>query len=307
MTLCKFCEIDDWTDPGFSRLAAEIMGGEAVQHRKLWEFTQTVRALERFGLLDERAHILSVAAGTERVLYYLANRVRRMVATDIYGQGAFSYREAASSFLEAPENFAPYPYRRENLQALPMDALALSFPDNSFDAVFSLSSIEHFGGLSAAKRCLREMERVLKPGGIVILVTDCSFNNKGLDQVFTPLDMERLISSSDLKPIHPPSWEVSERSKQHCIPIREGNLDALPHINLKLFSSLFTSYAMILQKEGKFKFSDPNQFDEILETAKRLPYNRSGYQVPRLDKLRAVSRICIRKLEGFVERKFFAR
>ena len=27
-----------------------------------------------------------------------------------------------------------------------MDALALEFPDASFDAVFSLSSIEHFGG-----------------------------------------------------------------------------------------------------------------------------------------------------------------
>ena len=48
--------------------------------------------------------------------------------------------------LTDPGTFAPYPYERERLDVRWMDARDLRFPDGSFDAVFSLSSIEHFGG-----------------------------------------------------------------------------------------------------------------------------------------------------------------
>ena len=72
-----------------------------------------------------------------------------------------------------------------------MDALDLRFEDRTFDAVYSLSSIEHFGGLAGATRALDEMARVLKPSGIVALTTECVINDEsGLSrpglEVFTP-------------------------------------------------------------------------------------------------------------------------
>jgi SAM-dependent methyltransferase len=48
-----------------------------------------------------------------------------------------------------------------------MDAQRLAFDDESFDKVFSFHCIEHIPDLGAA---LREMDRVLRPGGSLLLV-----------------------------------------------------------------------------------------------------------------------------------------
>jgi ubiquinone/menaquinone biosynthesis C-methylase UbiE len=48
-----------------------------------------------------------------------------------------------------------------------MNAQALDFPDASFDKIYSFHVIEHLPDLGAA---LAEMNRVLKPGGSVLLV-----------------------------------------------------------------------------------------------------------------------------------------
>ena len=48
--------------------------------------------------------------------------------------------------LTDPASHAPFPYREDRLEVVYADARELPFPDESFDVVFSLSSIEHFGG-----------------------------------------------------------------------------------------------------------------------------------------------------------------
>ena len=48
-----------------------------------------------------------------------------------------------------------------------MDARALGFPDATFDKIYSFHAIEHIPGLG---RAFAEMDRVLKPGGRVLLV-----------------------------------------------------------------------------------------------------------------------------------------
>jgi SAM-dependent methyltransferase len=48
-----------------------------------------------------------------------------------------------------------------------MDAQALTFPDESFDKIYSFHVIEHIPNLA---RAFAEMDRVLKPGGRVLLV-----------------------------------------------------------------------------------------------------------------------------------------
>ena len=58
-----------------------------------------------------------------------------------------------------------------------MDALDLRYEDGSFDAVYSLSSIEHFGGLDGVRRALAEQHRVVKPGGIVAFTTEVIVND----------------------------------------------------------------------------------------------------------------------------------
>lgn len=52
----------------------------------------------------------------------------------------------------------------ENLQV--MDATSLNFPDNTFDKVYCLHTLEH---IPDVKKALKEIERVTKPGGKVVL------------------------------------------------------------------------------------------------------------------------------------------
>jgi len=53
-----------------------------------------------------------------------------------------------------------------------MDARRLDFPDASFDAVVSFSSIEHFGSPADVARSAAEIGRVLRPGGHAFIVTE---------------------------------------------------------------------------------------------------------------------------------------
>src|SRR5262249_44066050 len=66
-----------------------------------------------------------------------------------------------------------------NEMVITSDAKHLEVADASYDAVISLCSLEHFGlgrygdelDLDADKKAVKEMVRVLKPGGVLILST----------------------------------------------------------------------------------------------------------------------------------------
>jgi ubiquinone/menaquinone biosynthesis C-methylase UbiE len=172
----KLCDLGDFDDPAVQERIDDIVPGldstQRVQ-RKNWEYALLTLFLEDAGLLGEETRILSVGAGHETVLFWLANRVAKVVATDIYGEGLFSGLEADRSMLNDPASFSPYPYRESHLEVRHMDAKQLEFDEGSFDAVFSLSSIEHFGSWADIRRSAEEMGRVLRPGGAAFVVTEC--------------------------------------------------------------------------------------------------------------------------------------
>jgi SAM-dependent methyltransferase len=172
----KLCALRDFEDPAVAERIDDVTPGlepsERV-HRKNWEYALLTLFFEDQGLLGEEVRILSVGAGHETVLFWLANRVAKVVATDIYGEGTFSGVEADRTMLNDPASFSPYPYRESHLEVLHMDAKHLEFEDDSFDAVFSLSSIEHFGSWADIRRSAAEIGRVLRPGGAAFLATEC--------------------------------------------------------------------------------------------------------------------------------------
>jgi SAM-dependent methyltransferase len=131
-----------------------------------------VRALRDLGVLHRRAQVLGVAAGNEPTIYWLTTRVGRVFATDLYADAGAWAPFAHASMLSDPGVHWPGPWEPRRLVVQHMNALDLKYEDESFDAIFSSSSIEHFGTPDDVRRAAAEMFRVLRPGGILSLTTE---------------------------------------------------------------------------------------------------------------------------------------
>lgn len=180
--LCKVCSLEDFARPDLREAIREIFAHDIPrfgpdfprghEFRKHWEVACAVLSLREKNLLNPTAEVLGVGAGNEPTIFYLTRHVRRVFATDLYlASGA--WRESANeSMLLDPGHHWPASWNPRRLVVQHMDARDLRYEDASFDAIFSSSSIEHFGTPDDVRRSMREMFRVLKPGGRLSLSTE---------------------------------------------------------------------------------------------------------------------------------------
>jgi SAM-dependent methyltransferase len=210
-----------------------------------------VYGLERLGVLGPRTRALGVGAGHECVLYYLANRTAATVATDLYaGDFASSPAEEADrEFLREPEHFAPFIYSHDRLLGLPADGCALPFRGGSYDVVYSLSSIEHFGGHERASRAMREMCRVLRPGGVACVATELVLEGGPHPAYFTLQDLEEFVIRSSGMVLVEPVSELRPPAEFLDDPVKlpEEYLRT-PHIVLQDGQWKFTSVCLFMVK-----------------------------------------------------------
>ena len=68
--------------------------------------------------------------------------------------------------------FMGVPYNRRRVVWQHVDGRSLPYEDNSFDAIFSCSSFEHFGSEADIRQAIGEACRVLKPGGVAVISTE---------------------------------------------------------------------------------------------------------------------------------------
>jgi SAM-dependent methyltransferase len=271
----KFCDLPDFADPAVRERIREIVPGHeprAELRRKFWEYAMLTLFLEDVGKLGDETKVLSIGAGHEEVLFWLANRTGGVVATDIYGEGTFV--ESDDAMLTDPGRYAPYPYREDRLDVRRMDARSLEFENASFDVVFSLSSIEHFGSTRDVQQAAGEMGRVLRPGGYAFIVTECflsrhltnsrvlqsavriatrgricekaTLRRRALD-VFTPRELESLIvRPSRLELVQPLDRTLAPETFENVISwsgpaqYEPATGDPWPHIVLRTAVTAFS-------------------------------------------------------------------
>jgi FkbM family methyltransferase len=239
----RLANLEDFTDPAFLDVIREVfkhevaeLGAEfpkGMEHRKHWEIVMAVLAFRHFGVLRPDSVVLGIGAGTETTIYYLTNHVKQVFATDLYYTPGVWNTFAPSRMLAEPDKFAPYAYERQRLVVQHMDGRSLEFEDNTFDAIFSSGSIEHFGGFQFVANAAYEMGRVLKPGGILALSTEYLISGppggKGGDPgtlLLSAEDIQKyIVEASGLEPVDEPDFTLSEAtlaSDQELLPVVLG-------------------------------------------------------------------------------------
>jgi ubiquinone/menaquinone biosynthesis C-methylase UbiE len=120
---------------------------------------------------DERA--LDVGAGAGALALALAPLVREVVAIDIVPE------LLAEARLRAPAN----------MSVIEADAIALPFPDDSFDLVGTLRTFHH---IARPELVFAEMTRVTRPGGVVLVVDQLAPSDS-----MAAIDLDRFERSRD--------------------------------------------------------------------------------------------------------------
>jgi SAM-dependent methyltransferase len=250
--LCELANPAKWDNHEWLRVLKELQlpaEHKLAMHRKAYEFTQTVWGLRRLGALTEQATVVSIGAGHEALLYWLANQVRFVLATDLY-QGEWRSEGALEGdirVLTQPEAFAPFPYRRQHLRFLQMDGTRLGVASEHFDVAYSLSSIEHFGGFAGARRAITEMARVVRPGGIVVVATECHVSGPPLDEVFASEEIHRLLDVPSLRLVEPIDDRVWRRYEAMPVDLAHNRFET-PHMLVRIGDTVFTSVIAFLRK-----------------------------------------------------------
>ena len=148
--------------------------------RTVGKISQPIHSYTRFPeyrLFDNAIskHITAVTAGTKaRILdvgspkmlgLYLASRADvEITLTDISPLNVDEYRTMWQSLSRKAKGKAIF-----QLQ----DARALKLDSSQYDVVYSMSVIEHVEGASGDSDAVREMVRVLKPGGLLLISVPC--------------------------------------------------------------------------------------------------------------------------------------
>jgi ubiquinone/menaquinone biosynthesis C-methylase UbiE len=273
----KVCDVEDFADEEFRARCQELRPEIDLSwqfDRKAWESTMATFLFEEAGVL-EGARILSVGAGRESVLFWLAERASRMVAVDIYGQGEFAGSDAPAGMLTEPERYSPFGRPLPALEVMSLDARSMpQFDDGEFDAVYSLSSIEHFGSPEDIRSAAAEIGRLLRPGGYAYLATELVLDGappareaarrvanrltagrRFRRELFTQAELSsELVEPSGLRLLQPVDTTISPASFENTAVKRLRGLHYPhgvfhPHIVLKIGGNVFTSVGLPLYRE----------------------------------------------------------
>lgn len=246
--LNRVCNLEEFEDP-------------TRAHRKNWEIEQAV-SLMTGQIRRKTARVLGVGAGKESTIFQMTNYAE-VHATDMYAGAGGWAGDAPAQMLIDPGQFAPsdLDWQPEQLIVQHMDGRALRYPDDHFDAVFSSSSIEHFGTLDEISTAMREIARVVRPGGVVTLATEYKIDGPaGIgwknvvlfdeamlhDVVITPSGLE-LMDDLDLS-VSEATLATASNLVDAIVRHRRGQPPVLPHVVVTHEGYTFTSVHLALKK-----------------------------------------------------------
>ncbi len=254
--LSKACDAEDFFDPVLLDAIATIRQVPSL-HRKQWEYAILVRNMGACGALHDQADALGLACESEPAIFHAATKARSVLATDLYAGSNDPAQWRAGQLREADVfERSPFPYPRERLTVKTMDMRKIEAKDESFDLVWSSSSIEHLGSTAEIRASLREVARVLRPGGVHLFTTEwklCGgFSYFPHGFIFDRALLEEVLAGLPLEPL----GAFDARFSRHPLntPVWRGLRNVvheLSHVVLFSRGVLGTSVVVALRKSHR--------------------------------------------------------
>jgi ubiquinone/menaquinone biosynthesis C-methylase UbiE len=156
------------------------------------------------------------------------------------GESILSVQAAALGYKVTGIDFRPYPYFHPNLEFIQGDVSKLPFPDESYDIVFCVSTIEHIGvgfyadpTQSADHKTMTEAYRVLKPGGTLVVTTPYGVSQVNSHQrVYDKKSLAELLQKFQIKELR---YFVSQKNIQSrsnfWVEVDEGTISTVKSEN----------------------------------------------------------------------------
>lgn len=131
---------------------------------------------DRPALWDAARHVIEAGyRGEKAVIRGELGSLQGVVLDVACGTGIYSplFPDSSYTGVDLSEGYVARARRKyKGKKFLAMDALDLRFAEASFDAVLMVGFLHHLTDVEV-RQALREVKRVLKPGGTFLLIEDC--------------------------------------------------------------------------------------------------------------------------------------
>jgi ubiquinone/menaquinone biosynthesis C-methylase UbiE len=267
ISLCKVANIADFKDQDFlnifkkydylgTKQFPQAVENVSLQNRKTWEIAMAMYSFDTLGVINQNAEILGIGAAKEETISMLSNHVKRVFATDIYLDGGSWQHWYERELLMDARPYMGNLYNHRRVVWQHVDGRDLPYEDNSFDGIFSCSSLEHFGNESDIRKSIEEACRVLKPGGIAAISSEFKISGYGDGfanvQLFDKERIERVwVDGIDWELVEMIDYELDDTDFidfERSISDVEYQKTAHPHIKLDNGSYKWTSVHMTFRK-----------------------------------------------------------
>lgn len=267
ISLSKVVNIRDFSDSEFidiirkydflgTKQFPEALDDVSRQNRKTWEIAMAMFSFDKLGVINPSSEILGIGAAKEDTISMLSNYVKRVFATDIYLDGGSWQHWYERELLIDARPYMGHLYNHKRVVWQHVDGRDLPYENNSFDGIFSCSSLEHFGDEADIRKAIEEACRVLKPGGIAAISTEFKISGNGDGfanvQLFDKDRLERVwLENLDWELVEPVEYELDDTTFidfERSIHDPEYQKVAHPHIKLDNGDFQWTSIHLTFRK-----------------------------------------------------------